>query len=87
MLEFPDAGKRAVTLSDTAAGIDLEVDFTDFPQLGLWSEPGWNFICIEPWQGMDDHEEQEPFDEKVGIVRLPAGEEEKKTALVRARVK
>ncbi|MFC2075673.1 hypothetical protein ACFLT7_01195 [candidate division KSB1 bacterium] len=87
MLEFPEVDGRRVTLSDSVAGIDLEMDFADFPQLGFWSEPGWDFICIEPWQGMDDHEDQEPFDQKVGMVRLPPGEEVKKAARVKARFK
>ncbi|OGG06116.1 MAG: hypothetical protein A3F83_15390 [Candidatus Glassbacteria bacterium RIFCSPLOWO2_12_FULL_58_11] len=73
MYEIDDPSLRTVTLEDPAAGISIRVDFPDLPHLGLWSEPGDEFICIEPWQGMDDHEEQEPFDQKVGIVVLPPG--------------
>ncbi len=32
----------------------IEVGFGDAPQLGLWSKPGANFICIEPWHGHAD---------------------------------
>lgn len=32
----------------------LEFDFTDFPYLAIWSKPGANFICIEPWFNTTD---------------------------------
>ncbi len=70
MYEIDDPSLRTVTLVDPAAGVSIRVDFPEFPHLGFWSEPGDEFICIEPWQGMDDREDQEPFDQKVGIVRL-----------------
>ena len=35
-------------------GPRLEVDFADFPTLGVWTKPGAGFICIEPWQGFCD---------------------------------
>jgi len=65
---------RRVTLEDPHARVAIHVDFPDLPHLGLWSEPGDEFICIEPWQGMDDHEEQEPFDQKVGMVAIAPGD-------------
>ena len=68
--------QRKVTLRDPAAGVDVTVEFEDFPHLGFWSEPGYEFICIEPWQGMDDHEEQETFDKKPGVVCLAPGKKE-----------
>ena len=73
MYEIDDPSKRAVTLEDPASGVSLRIEFPGFPHLGLWSEPGDDFICIEPWQGMDDHEDQETFDQKIGVVKLEAG--------------
>ena len=35
-------------------GPRIEVSFTDFPTLGVWTKPGAGFICIEPWQGSAD---------------------------------
>lgn len=35
-------------------GPQLRVTFGDFPALGVWTKPGANFICIEPWQGLPD---------------------------------
>jgi len=66
-------GDRAVTLLDPDGAFGVRVAFPDFPHLGLWSDAGAPFVCIEPWQGMDDHVSQEPFDRKLGIALLPPG--------------
>lgn len=36
-------GKKRVTVS-----------YGNAPCLGIWSKPGANYVCIEPWYGMDD---------------------------------
>ncbi|HUU30202.1 MAG TPA: hypothetical protein VM123_20550 [archaeon] len=82
MYGIDDPAMRTVTLEDRSARVSIRVDFPDFPHLGFWSEPGYEFICIEPWQGMDDHEEQEPFDRKVGVVQLGPGEKDLRTIRV-----
>lgn len=52
-------------------GLQLHIDFADFPHLGLWTKPGAGFICIEPWQG---HACPADFDgefaRQPGVVRL-----------------
>jgi len=35
-------------------GPRLHVRFDDFPTLGVWTKPGADFICIEPWHGFSD---------------------------------
>ena len=35
-------------------GPRLRMNFPDSPYLGLWTKPGANFICIEPWHGVAD---------------------------------
>lgn len=79
MYEIDDPEKRTVTLEDPNSRVSVKMDFPEFPHLGFWSEPGDDFICIEPWQGMDDHEEQENFDQKVGVVKLEAGSVDRRT--------
>ena len=32
----------------------IELDFTGFPYLALWSKKGAPFVCIEPWQNTAD---------------------------------
>jgi galactose mutarotase-like enzyme len=73
---------RAVTLRDPDGGLALRVAFPGFPHLGLWSDADAPFLCIEPWQGMDDSVVQEPFDRKFGAVMLAPGATEVRTASV-----
>jgi galactose mutarotase-like enzyme len=35
-------------------GPRLRVSFPDTPLLGVWTKPGAEFICIEPWHGIAD---------------------------------
>ena len=54
----------------------ITLAFDDFPHLGIWSKPGADFICIEPWQG---HASSETFDgefqDKPGMVALGSGQQ------------
>jgi len=48
-------GVRSRSVSYGAAdGPRLRVDFPDAPLLAIWSKPGANFVCIEPWHGVAD---------------------------------
>jgi galactose mutarotase-like enzyme len=49
ILEAP--ASRSVRFA-AAEGPALVVSWEGFPQLGLWSRPGADFLCIEPWCGM-----------------------------------
>ena len=49
-LVFDKHKSRQVTLKAEGAPA-ITVHFDDFPHLGIWTKPGANFICIEPWQG------------------------------------
>jgi len=86
MFGIDDPEMRHVTLEDPAARVSIRVEFPDFPHLGLWANQGEDYICIEPWQGMDDHEEQETFDKKLGIVKLEPGCSDKRTITVTPRI-
>lgn len=81
LLEVPKEN-RTCTLYNATLQRGVQVDFSDFPHFGLWSEVGKSFFCLEPWQGMDDHAEQESFDKKVGMLTLAAGDEMVKTARI-----
>jgi galactose mutarotase-like enzyme len=35
-------------------GPRIAVDYPDASCLGVWSKPGAEFVCIEPWQGVTD---------------------------------
>jgi galactose mutarotase-like enzyme len=55
-------------------GPKLRVSFADAPYLGLWSKPGAQFICIEPWHGISDAAGfSGDFRDKLGVNLIAAG--------------
>jgi galactose mutarotase-like enzyme len=50
---FDEIQSRSVTYG-AAIGPRLRVSYADSPYLGIWTKPGANFICIEPWHGVAD---------------------------------
>jgi galactose mutarotase-like enzyme len=36
----------------------IKVRFKGYPNLALWSKPGADYVCIEPWLGLPDHEDE-----------------------------
>lgn len=67
------AEDRVVEVVDEGGCCGVRVAFPDYPHLGLWSNAHAPFVCVEPWQGMDDRVVQEPFDCKFGMVSLGPG--------------
>jgi len=60
---------------EAPAGPRLEVEFADFPTLGVWTKPGAGFICIEPWQGFADPVGYDgDIRDKPGIIEIAPGE-------------
>lgn len=53
-LVFKEINSRRVTIKSKRNNTTLSVHFPDFPYLGLWSKPGANYVCIEPWIGCAD---------------------------------
>lgn len=52
----------------------IELNFKYFPYLGIWTKPGANFLCIEPWHGIADKEGfKGDITEKEGIIQLNPG--------------
>ena len=53
----------------------IEVDFEDFPSLGIWTKDQAPFICIEPWFGYSDTADNSGnLFEKEGIIILDKNE-------------
>lgn len=50
---FDDLRSRYVTYG-AEHGAKLRVGFPDSPFVGVWTKPGADFICIEPWHGVAD---------------------------------
>lgn len=54
----------------------LNVNFHDFPHLGIWTKANAQFLCIEPWQGYSDSSTSTgKLEDKEGIVLLAPGKE------------
>jgi galactose mutarotase-like enzyme len=48
------------------------VKFKDYPNLALWAKPGADYVCIEPWLGLPDHEnESVDITQKTTYKQLP----------------
>ena len=59
-----------------ANGRNVHVDFGGAPCLGLWAKPGADYVCIEPWYGIDDSwDAVQDFTQKEYIQYLEAEEE------------
>jgi len=49
----------------------IKVDFKDFPSLGLWTKENAPFVCVEPWLGYSDTDENSGnLYEKEGVLTL-----------------
>ena len=65
LLETIDVDSYVVKLLDYARNRQVELDFSDAPYFTIWSDLN-PFICIEPCWGLPDHQEQRPFEKKLG---------------------
>lgn len=45
----------------------IVVRFTDYPHLALWSKPSADYVCIEPWLGLPDGD-----DESIDLTQKPS---------------
>jgi galactose mutarotase-like enzyme len=74
VLIFDQLKSRSVSYG-AGAGPRLRIDFSDAAYLGVWTKPGANFVCIEPWHGITDPEGfSGDFMQKPGVQVLKAGE-------------
>ena len=75
-LVFKNIPSKRVWITRKDGGKRLEVRYDDFLHLGIWSIPGANYVCIEPWIGCADMVNQEnDFFSKDSLITLqPNGE-------------
>jgi galactose mutarotase-like enzyme len=81
---LPEPASRSVRYSAPGAPA-VELAWSGFRQLGIWSREGGNFICIEPWYGTAspvgfDGE----FSDKPDLMLIPPGE--RRTLSLRIRL-
>lgn len=74
-LVFKEILSKKVWIQAKKGGKRLQVDYQGFPHLGIWSIPGANYVCIEPWIGCaDDVNQSKDFWLKDSLVSLRPGE-------------
>ncbi len=73
LLEAVDVVHHVVRLQDFGWQRQVEVDLSEAPFFTIWSDLH-PFMCIEPCWGLPDHQEQEPFEKKLGIQVISPGE-------------
>ena len=73
-LVFKNIPSKQVWIQHRNGGKCLQVDYEGFPHLGIWSKPGADYVCIEPWIGCADMADQpKDFFKKDSLVVLASG--------------
>ena len=80
-LVFKDLKSEKITLKSKKSERKVQVEFKDFPYLGIWSQSAEApFICLEPWHGIADAVDSSfRIEEKEGVNQLAPGNKFKAT--------
>jgi galactose mutarotase-like enzyme len=75
ILDQPRSRSVRYSASAAPAGTPtITVSWEGFEQLGLWSKPGGDFLCVEPWYGYSSPAGFDgEFSSKPCIMRVPPG--------------
>ncbi|RKJ42037.1 aldose 1-epimerase family protein [Acutalibacter sp. 1XD8-33] len=75
-LVFENLRSKKVRVVNRSTGRGVEMDFSGFPLLGIWSAANDGpYVCLEPWTGCaTGTEEGDQFIEKKGMALLAPGE-------------
>ncbi|MBP3480038.1 MAG: aldose 1-epimerase family protein [Clostridia bacterium] len=72
-LIFENVNSDEVTLFNRESGRRITVGFDGFENLLIWTIPGAEYVCIEPWSGFPDYSDTDgDFTKKNAIQRLAA---------------
>ncbi len=70
-LVFTDVKSKSATLRNRKTGSFVTVDFPGKPYLLLWHKYGAPYMCIEPWCGIPDAQDEDgDITKKTGIIAL-----------------
>jgi galactose mutarotase-like enzyme len=73
-LVFKQLNSTSVSLKSNKDRHGLTFSFKEFPFLGIWAQPGADFVCIEPWCGIADSvNHSQELTVKEGIEKLSQG--------------
>ncbi len=80
---FKNINSRKVTLKHNLSDYALSVEFPGHDFFVLWTKPGAEYICIEPWCGVQDPVDSDlNIVRKEGIVSLDAGKNFEATHII-----
>ncbi len=66
-----DFSSRSVILRNRTNGKRIKIDFPGFNYFVIWSLPGKEYVCLEPWAGFPDTSyTSEKIEDRIGIIRL-----------------
>jgi len=74
-LVFRTLRSRGVTLQSKQNAHPLRVEYPNHPVLMLWTKPGAEYLCIEPWCNGPDYVDADiNIEKKFGFIRLNKGD-------------
>ena len=73
-LVMKEVKSRIIKICSRKNPFYVEVEFPEFPFVGIWAKPGGDFVCIEPWLGYaDSNAGEKEFADKEAIHTLKQG--------------
>ena len=79
-LVFLNLKSKKVSLKNNKTGDVVGLEFENHNFFLLWTKPGANYICLEPWCGCPDFVDSDyEFKNKMGIIKLSGKTETTKT--------
>ena len=82
---LPDIASKKVWVKSTNNAHSVEVDYTGFKNLLIWTKPNAEYLCIEPWFGQADNTDSDyDITHKEAIESLEAGKTFNATRVITA---
>lgn len=79
-LIFRRLKSRGVSLIDDSTGLRAYVSYPGMDVFLIWSRPGANYVCLEPWTNAPDFiDSDSDISRKPGFIRLEPGRTETRT--------
>ena len=74
-LIFSDIKSRNIYVKNDDINRNIKINIQEAPDLGIWSKPAADYVCIEPWYGHDDTTDVTGIlEEKPGIISIKPGD-------------
>lgn len=82
-LSFLNLKSKKLSLKNRRTGEERYLEFENHDVFFVWTKPGANYICLEPWCGCPDFVDSEyDFKNKRSLIRLSGKEEATRTHII-----